>query len=63
MDCGIEDVGYAGDLFTWQRGKIRECLDHGVANAQWNSMFPNARLVNGEMVKFDHRHLLWIQKA
>jgi hypothetical protein len=33
IDCGLEDVGYEGDLFTGKRGKIRECLDHGVANA------------------------------
>jgi len=33
-------------------------LDRGVANAQWNLMFPNARLVNGEMVKSDHRPLI-----
>jgi hypothetical protein len=58
MDCGLEDVGYEGDLFTWQRGKIRERLDRGVANAQWNLLFPNAKLVNGEMVKSDHRPLI-----
>ena len=58
MDCGLEDVGYVGDLFTWQRGKIRERLDRGVANAHWNLLCPNARLVNGEMVKSDHRPLI-----
>ena len=24
MDCGLEDLGYKGDLFTWKRGEIRE---------------------------------------
>jgi hypothetical protein len=38
-------------------GKIRERLDRGVANPEWNIMFPNARLVNGKMVKSDHRPL------
>jgi len=57
-DCGLADIGYTGDIFTWQRGKIRERLDRGVANPEWNIMFPNARLVNGEMVKSDHRPLI-----
>ena len=51
-------MGYSGDLFTWQRGKIRERLDRGVTNALWNDLFPDARLVNGEMTKSDHRPLI-----
>lgn len=51
-------MGFSGDIFTWQRGKIRERLDRGVSNAPWNELFPNARLVNGEMTKSDHRPLI-----
>jgi hypothetical protein len=25
--CGLEDIGYSGDMFTWRRGRIRERLD------------------------------------
>ena len=57
-DCNLLDTGYNGDIFTWQRGKIRERLDQGVSNALWNDLFPNARLVNGEMTKSDHRPLI-----
>jgi exonuclease III len=32
MDCELSDIGFSGDAFTWQRGKIREILDRGVAN-------------------------------
>jgi hypothetical protein len=32
-DCALVDMGFTGDMFTWQRGKIRERLDRGVANA------------------------------
>ena len=32
MDCELADIGYLGDVFTWQRGRIRERLDRGVAN-------------------------------
>ena len=52
------DIGYTGDIFTRQRGEIRERLDRGVTNREWNIMFPNARLVNGEMVKSDHCPLI-----
>lgn len=33
-------------------------MDRGVANANWNDMFPMARLKNGEMTKSDHRPLI-----
>ena len=58
VDYGLADIGYTGDIFTWQRRKIKERLDRGVANPEWNIMFPNARLVNSEMVKSDHRPLI-----
>ena len=32
-DCELTDIGYIGDIYTWHRGKIRERLDRGVANA------------------------------
>ncbi|XP_021309167.1 uncharacterized protein LOC110432706 [Sorghum bicolor] len=56
-DCGLSDMGYSGDIFTWHRGRIRERLDRGVINDQWRDMFPNAKIVNGEYLKSDHRPL------
>lgn len=58
VDCDLSDMGYEGDLFTWQRGKMRERLDRGVVNAAWSQFFPSATLVNGEMSKSDHRPLI-----
>jgi len=58
LDCDLSDIGYSGDKFTWRRGKIRERLDRGAADTRWNMMFPNAVLINGEMVKSDHRPLI-----
>jgi endonuclease/exonuclease/phosphatase family metal-dependent hydrolase len=57
-DCELEDMGYVGYLFTWRRGKLRERLDRGVVNDQWNSAFPFASLVNSETTRSDHRPLL-----
>ena len=33
-------------------------MDRGVANTQWNIIFLEAQLVNGEMVKSDHRPII-----
>jgi hypothetical protein len=37
-NCGLEDLGYSGNIFTWKRGRIRERLDRAVANEAWNTM-------------------------
>ena len=58
MDCELADIGFLGDVFTWQRGRIRERLDRGVANTQWNILFLEAQLVNGVMVKSDHHPII-----
>ena len=54
----MADIGYIGDLFTWQRGRIIERLDRGIANVQWSIKFPNAKLVNAETIKSDHRPIV-----
>jgi hypothetical protein len=58
IDCELSDMGFTGDKFTWQRGKVRERLDRGVTNTQWNILFPGAGLENGEKLKSDHRPLI-----
>jgi hypothetical protein len=45
IDCGLEDLGYAGDSFTWRRKwsrrilGIRERLDRACANEAWVELF------------------------
>lgn len=60
--CGLADIGCQGECFTWQRGLIRERLDCGMANSQWIDLFPNAVLINEDMIKSDHRPLLMVTK-
>ncbi|KAA3486868.1 reverse transcriptase [Gossypium australe] len=46
-DCQLEDIGYSGVWFTWERGNfaetnIKERLERGVVNENWKSLFPTA---------------------
>jgi hypothetical protein len=40
MDCGLEDIGYSGEIFTWKRERIRERLGRAVANGDWIQIHP-----------------------
>lgn len=63
-ECGVEDLGFEGDRFTWWNnnhsveGYIRERLDRAVANPEWQEMFPNVRVINGDPRHSDHRPVL-----
>ncbi|KAA3487354.1 reverse transcriptase [Gossypium australe] len=62
-DCRLINVGYSGNWFTWERGNlretnIRECLDRGVANMNWMSMFPEASIQHLVHSTSDHCPLL-----
>jgi hypothetical protein len=57
-DCGLEDMSFSGDIFTWKRGRIRERLDRAVANGDWLTMHQGARLQHLEYARSDHRPLL-----
>ena len=59
-DCGLRDLGYIGDRFTWQRGRIRERLDRGLINDGCANMFPAAALQNMHYNHSDHR-LLYVE--
>jgi hypothetical protein len=57
-ECGLEDLGYIGDIFTWRRGEIRERLDRAVGNERWSAMFPFAAVINKEHSRSDHRPIV-----
>lgn len=54
----LDDLGFVGDKFTWQRGRIRERLDRGVVNDTWRQIYPNAAMVHMGYSDSDHRPIL-----
>ncbi|KAK3195441.1 hypothetical protein Dsin_026751 [Dipteronia sinensis] len=62
-DCGPEDMGFLGPVFTWcnKRGgldMVHERLDKGVCNLQWRNIFLDATASHLEFWKSNHRPLL-----
>jgi exonuclease III len=63
-DCGLEDLGYVGDTFTWRNHAhaadryIRERLDRAVASESWKLRFPAYKVINGEPRHSDHRPII-----
>lgn len=57
--CECRDLGYRGNIFTWQRGKsmdtvVRERLDRFVADNNWCNMFPYAEVIHFPICYSDH---------
>lgn len=55
--CGLEGMGYEGDVFTWFRVGLRERLDRAITNKGWMSMHPFSNLCNLEFGKSNHRSI------
>lgn len=53
-DCELDDLGYAGDTFTWRKHSheadsyIRERIDRAIAMQSWRDRFPSFKVTNGE---------------
>ena len=61
-ECGLMDLGYVGDKFTW-RGKragglVLERLDRVVASNGWFSRFPGSKVQHHHTYSSDHKAIL-----
>jgi hypothetical protein len=61
--CGLQDLGYKGDIFTWNNRQeenqlIKARLDRFMANYNWISAFPNYSNCHLLRFKFDHSPIL-----
>ncbi|PON56306.1 Endonuclease/exonuclease/phosphatase [Trema orientale] len=62
-DCGLSDLGFEGELMTWNNGRggranVQERLDIGVATSEWRSLFPGYKLSHLDFWGSDHRAIL-----
>ena len=58
-NCGLFDLGFVGQRFTWCNGRIGEHrtlvrLDRMMANEEWLNLFREAKVVHRSMVASDH---------
>ena len=58
FDCGLHDIRFNGQPFTWQRNNIRRRLDRFVANGEWFNRFMEAMAKNLPKLKSDHIPIL-----
>ncbi|KAL1171457.1 hypothetical protein V6Z11_A05G282800 [Gossypium hirsutum] len=56
--CELQDLGYSGPPFTWQRGGTLVRLDRALANDAWLTTFPQCLVHHLTRIKLDHRPLL-----
>ncbi|KAA3460810.1 LINE-type retrotransposon LIb DNA, Insertion at the S11 site-like protein [Gossypium australe] len=53
--CDLQDLGFSGLTFTWQRGGTFVRLDQALANDAWMTSFPQPLVSHLPHIKFDHQ--------
>ncbi|XP_028763194.1 uncharacterized protein LOC114721533 [Neltuma alba] len=53
--CGLQEVPVVGDIFTWERGAIKERLDWTFCNSHWADANPTTKIFHLLRFKSDHR--------
>lgn len=56
--CNLLDLGFKGDLFTWERGQTKKRLDHALCNIDWRLRFERVDIIHLPKFKSDHCPLL-----
>ena len=61
-ECELQDLGFTGSPFTWERGRgtvkwVQERLDRGLVTNDWRRLFPDAELKVVDVSTSDHQPL------
>ncbi|KAK5786661.1 hypothetical protein PVK06_041299 [Gossypium arboreum] len=56
--CNLQDLGFVGPSFTWQRGNTQERLGRALANDAWILAFSQTLVYHLPRIKSDHRPIL-----
>ena len=61
--CGLADLGYHGNIFTWDNGRlgedlVQERLDRACANIEWKALFPHVKVSHLQVSYSDHVPIL-----
>ncbi|KAF9621696.1 hypothetical protein IFM89_026589 [Coptis chinensis] len=62
-NCGLIDVGYVGNIFTWCNGqeglsRMYQRLDRVLCNPFWRTSFAEAQVIHISTIHSDHKILL-----
>lgn len=62
MNCGLNDSGFNGERFTWERSRgtnrwVQERSDRGLAMKKWNWLFPVTEVIVLEVLISDYMPL------
>ncbi|XP_052107411.1 uncharacterized protein LOC127740479 [Arachis duranensis] len=58
LNCGLNDLGFSGPPFTWQRNQIKPRLDRFLCNLEFNVLFPSVGVKHLPKLKSDHLPIL-----
>lgn len=53
--CNLQDIGFIGPAFTWQRGNTHERIDRALASDSWISSFSHTLVYHFSRIKSNHR--------
>ena len=63
LHCGLSDLGFIGNIFTWRNGRLRrafvqERLGRACANTKWREIYPFSRVHHLHAAYSNHEPIL-----